>query len=148
MKSFLQFLSEMSAKDLKKAETEIDTVYRLGDADVEFTRHFMNRVLDHGEHGRFEYDDNQQARDTDVTPDELIKMFKKFWSEKGKLLAFQMKRDPKNFEFVLKDVSTSLNIPIAISYDQGRKIVRLDCKTLMRKNSFKVGNQKVVTVRT
>lgn len=146
--AFLDVVMEMSSKELKDAETEIDILYRIGDADVEFTRHFMNRVLDQGDSGRFEYDDNQAARDTDVTPDELVKMFSKFWKEKGKIMALQLKRDPKSFEFVLKDVTSSLNIPIAVSYDQGRKVVRLDCKTLMRKSQFSTGNQKVVTVRT
>lgn len=145
---FKEFLKEMSLRDLNKAEAEIDTIYRVVGADVNFTRHFMNRVLDQGESGRFEYDDNQKPRDTDVTAEELVKVFSKFWKDKGRILALQLRKDPRNFEFVLKDISTSLNIPIAVSVDKGKRVVELDCKTLMRKKNFQTGNQKVISIKS
>ena len=152
MGDFLRFVSEMSAKDLNHAENEIDTIFRVAGADIEFTRHFMNRVLDHGEEGRYEYDDNQYARETDVTPEELVKIFKTFWKEKGRVMALQLKKDPKSFEFVLKDIATAVNIPIAVSVVGNQRVVRLDCQTLIRNPNWRSsslrGNQKIVTVRT
>lgn len=133
----LQQLYELSNRELFSAERKIDNLLRDIGLDVKFSRHAMNRILDPDDSARREYDGNQSARDTDITGDELVTVFKEFKNKYGRQL-LNARNNPEAFIGVLKDASTQLNLPFVIDYDIVRKRVHdLVVKTVMRKSDFK-----------
>jgi len=133
-------LLEMPPADLQKAELAIDVMFRDIGLDVEFTRHFKNRVLD----------DGSEARDTDVTARELFRAFNALKIQYGDQL-LKARNDPKEFVAILKDASTNLNIPFVIDYDKiYNGLHKLTATTLMRKRNFVPNRQggKILTVKT
>ena len=121
-----QFLNEMAQRDLQSLEHIVDDMFRQIGLDVYFTNHFRQRILDNG----------REARDTDVTPDEIYNAFKKMKMQYGSRL-YDARTDPKEFIGILKDISTNLNIPFTIDYDKVHKgLHKLTAMTLMRKKHF------------
>jgi len=103
---------------------ELDHVEQIADAlwsklgvDVEFTRHFFDRV-------------NDERNGRPITADELIAMFQKEFKTNG--IQISNMRRP---EAVLKDLLSSINIPFVLKRNGDEK--ELVAKTVMRKRDFK-----------
>jgi len=95
-------------------EVELDDLMRPVGLDVEFTRHFAERLL---------------GREKAVTIDEIKTAFAKLKKKyKKRLLA--AKRDPESSRALLRDLSADLNIVFAIQGDELTNI------TIMRKANF------------
>lgn len=119
-------ISEMAQADLNAVEQAVDHMFREIGLDVIFTQHFKNRILDNG----------SEARDTDVSAEEVYNAFAALKQTYGKTL-MKAKHDPHEFVGVLKDISTKLNIPFAIDYDRIYKgLHKLNATTIMRKDKF------------
>ena len=113
--------------------TELDNVERFADAlwaklgiDVEFTRHFIDRV-------------NDPRNIKPISAAELVRLFRKEYEQWGKKIKSLDDRE----EAVLNDLLTDINLPFVMrdraTDDSPKELV---AKTVMRKQNFKTPNTK------
>ena len=123
----------MKIQELMEAVTqaELDQVEKFADAlwgklgvDVEFTRHFMDRV-------------NDERNGKQISPAELIRLFKKEYERNGKQIS-----QLAGAEGVMKDLLTTVNLPFVIKDTRDGK--ELVAKTVMRKDQFKTPDPEYV----
>ncbi len=114
----------ISKSDLDNVEKYADRQYKSSGIDVEFTRHFLDRV-------------NDARNKKQITVAELIRLFKQSFKKYGKKIA-QLGPDA---EAVLNDMQTDINMPFALKWDG--KELDLIAKTVMRKPNFATSNQKL-----
>ena len=122
-------LNAQSEKPIKKSDIDqlekyADRLYAAIGVDVEFTRHFMQRV-------------NDPRNKKQITPAELTRLFKQSYKKYGKMIT---KLGP-DAEAVLNDMRTDINMPFALKYDG--KGFDLIAKTVMRKKNFATSNTKL-----
>jgi hypothetical protein len=116
--------ANISKKDLDGVEKYADRLYKSVGIDVEFTRHFLDRV-------------NDVRNKKQITVAELIRLFKQSYKKYGKKIA-QLGPDA---EAVLNDMQTDVNMPFALKWDG--KELDLVAKTVMRKKDFSTSNRKL-----
>lgn len=110
-------------QDLQQLETYADRLFASLGIDVEFSKHFKNRV-------------NDPRNAKPITMAELTRLFKQIYKQHGKPIA-QLGPDA---EAVMKDMRTDVNIPFALQWDG--KELDLVAKTVMRKPNFATSNQE------
>lgn len=111
--------SFVTQSQLNKLETELDNLFSSVGVDIEFTRHFFERV-------------NDERNGRDITIDELRMIFKEVYSEyKSRLRKFG-----NGFEGVFKNPPTAINIPFILQWDDRNEELDLVTKTIMRKKNF------------
>lgn len=115
--------AQLSKKDLDAVEKYADRLYQSVGIDVEFTKHFLDRV-------------NDARNKKQITVAELIRLFKQSYKKYGKKIA-QLGPDA---EAVINDMQTDVNMPFALKWDG--KELDLVAKTVMRKTNFATSNQK------
>lgn len=125
-KGFKEFINEdMSRVELKFAEKLADQWFSKYGIDIEFTKHFLDRLNDRRNNPHIEFN-------------ELVDMFKKSAEQIGKDLSIES----DVIQAVLKDVSTELNIPFVLEPDPDpREKTKFISKTIMRKRDFKTSNK-------
>ena len=106
--------------DLKSVENYADDLFSDVGVDVEFTRHFLDRV-------------NDLRNKEDITPDELKDLYLKAYNKYANTIS---KLHPGE-ERVLTDPQSNINIPFAMNWDGRSPDVDLVNKTVMRKKDFK-----------
>jgi hypothetical protein len=116
--------AKLSKSDLDNVEKYADRLYQAVGIDVEFTKHFLDRV-------------NDERNNKQITVAELIRMFKQSFKKYGKKIA-QLGPDA---EAVLNDMQTDVNMPFALKWDG--KELDLVAKTVMRKKNFGTSNTKL-----
>ena len=111
------FKEEVSQKELNDLEKFADRLLNKFDVDIEFTRHFADRM-------------NDKRNKPAITVAELQRLFKKMAANKGKKI-----KKHGNSEAILKDMQSDLNLPVVINWKNGEfEVVN---KTIMRKKAFK-----------
>jgi len=108
-------VSQQQLNDLEKFADRLLSKFKI---DVEFTRHFADRM-------------NDDRNNPPITVGELQKVFKKIASHKG----VEIRQNP-DIEAVLKDIQSDLNLPIVINYDKNKDEFEVVNKTIMRKKNF------------
>jgi hypothetical protein len=108
-------------KDLEKFADRLLNKYGV---DIEFTRHFGERMSD-------------QRNKPCIKLAELQQMFKRIESSKAEKI-----RKQKDGEYVIVDLQKDLNLPVVIEYKRGTGF-EVRVKTIMRKKNFMTTNQKV-----
>ena len=121
------FEEEVTQKQLNDLERFADRLLDKFGIDVEFTKHFADRMND---------DRNKPA----ITIAELQRVFKKIAKNKAKNI-----RQNPDIEAVLKDIQADLNLPIVINYDSEKDEYEVVNKTIMRKKNFGTSS-KVIKV--
>lgn len=111
--------------DIEMLEIFADRLFAKVGIDVEFTRHFLDRV-------------NDERNVRQITMSELTRLFKQEYKRWGKKIA-QMGPDQ---EAVFKDLATDVNMPFALRWDDKNKELDLIAKTVMRKKDFRTSNQE------
>tara|TARA_B100000287_G_scaffold432774_1_gene492869 strand:+ start:1531 stop:2070 length:540 start_codon:yes stop_codon:yes gene_type:complete len=121
----MRFLSEnfITRSDLKQIETYADRLFAKVGIDVEFTRHFLDRV-------------NDERNKKQISTAELVRIFNKTYQKFGKAIA---KLGP-DAEAVMKDMRTDINMPFVLNLTKGG-MLELVAKTVMRKKNFKTSNK-------
>ena len=114
----------ITQSDLNQVEKFADRLFAKVGIDVEFTRHFMDRV-------------NDARNKKDITPSELTRLFKQSYSKYGKKIA-QLGPDA---EAVINDMKTNINMPFVLNL-KGNEL-ELVAKTVMRKKDFKTSGPKL-----
>ena len=113
----------VTQQQLDALENVLDRVFGNVGIDVEFTRHFLDRV-------------NDVRNVKPISIKELGMLFKKEFVKYGKPIA-QLGPDA---EAVMKDLSSDINIPFALNWN-GEEL-ELVAKTVMRKKNFKSSNKE------
>ncbi len=114
---------EVTANDLKKLEYYVDKIFSNVGIDVEFTRHFLDRV-------------NDQRNVKQITLPELAVLFRDQYRRWGKKIA-QLGPDA---EAVMKDMRSDINIPFVLKWNRQNQELELVAKTVMRKPNFRTSN--------
>lgn len=122
---FIHYLYErVSNKQLKEVEKFADKLFNKLGIDVKFSKHFKDRV-------------NDPRNKKDITAAELIRIFKDTFRRYGKTIK-QMGADA---QAVIKDITTNINIPIALNADpRDEGEIDMVSKTIMRKPNFMTSN--------
>ena len=116
---------QITSSDLEALETFADRIFSKVGIDVEFTRHFLDRV-------------NDERNGKQITASELTRLFKQEYKRWGQPIA-QMGPDA---EAVMKDLQTDINMPFALRWDKENEELDLIVKTVMRKPDFKTSNKE------
>jgi hypothetical protein len=111
--------------DIDQLEVFADRLFAKVGIDVEFTRHFLDRV-------------NDERNIKQITMSELTRLFKQEYKRWGKPIA-QLGPDA---EAVMKDMATNINLPFALRWDHRNNELDLIAKTVMRKANFTTSNQE------
>jgi homoserine dehydrogenase len=114
----------ITKQDLDQIEKYADKLFAKVGIDVEFTRHFLDRV-------------NDERNKKQITTAELTRLFKQSYAKYGKKIA-QLGPDA---EAVIKDMRTDINMPFVLNYKNGE--LDLVAKTIMRKKNFKTPNPEL-----
>ena len=109
--------------DIDQLEIFADRLFAKVGIDVEFTRHFLDRV-------------NDERNVKQITISELTRLFKQEFKRYGKKIA-QLGPDA---EAVMKDLATDINMPFALRWDAENGELDLIAKTVMRKQDFRTSN--------
>ena len=117
-------LMSVTAVDIQQLETFADRIFADVGIDVEFTRHFKDRV-------------NSERNAKPIVPAELTRLFKQERKRYGKPIA-QMGPDS---EAVMRDLQTDINVPFALVFDKDNNELDLIAKTVMRKKDFSTPNK-------
>ena len=120
----LQAQREITKSDLDQLERYADRLFGAVGIDVEFTRHFLDRV-------------NDERNKKQITTAELTRLFKQSYKKFGKKIA-QLGPDA---EAVINDMKTDVNMPFALNLKGGE--LELVAKTIMRKKNFQTRNPKL-----
>jgi len=109
---------EITKPQLDSIEKYADGLFNKLGIDIEFTRHFLDRV-------------NDKRNKKPITTAELIGMFKRLYKKHGKPLS----KIDDDFNAVVKDFNNNINIPFAINVTDDD--IEMYAKTVMRKKDFK-----------
>lgn len=127
---FKQYLIEkedrITIQDLRNLEMYADMLFKNFNIDVEFTRHFFERV-------------NDKRNKKQITFSELSNMFRKAYRKHGQRIS----KLPDGAEAVLKDMESDLNMPFAIVWDSLQNEFDLITKSIMRKKNFKTRSREL-----
>ena len=115
---------QIKKSDLDQVEKYADRIFASLGIDVEFTRHFLDRV-------------NDKRNVKQITPAELTRLFKQSYKKYGKKIA-QLGPDA---EAVINDMKTDINMPFVLNLKGGE--LELIAKTVMRKKDFKTSGPKM-----
>ena len=124
MRKFSEIREQVSKSDLDGVEKFADRLFAKVGIDVEFTRHFLDRV-------------NDERNKKQITTAELTRLFKQTYNKHGKKIP-QLGPDA---EAVLKDMRTDINMPFVLKWDKTSQEFELVAKTIMRKKGFATSNQ-------
>src|SRR5690606_28070521 len=97
--------------------------------DIEFSTHWKERV-------------NDPRNKKQITAQEIIKIFNEALKRHGKRIA----QAGPDFEAVLRDISTDINIPFVLDWDPVNKELDLVAKTIMRVSKLARGDQEELLV--
>jgi hypothetical protein len=112
-------------------QSQLDSIERFADKlwakvglDIEFTRHFLDRL-------------NDSRNKKDITPAEIQRLFKQSYRKYGKKIAAL----GQGAQAVINDMETDINMPFVLQLDNNKEL-DLVAKTVMRKKDFKTTNKK------
>ncbi len=116
---------DVSRSDLDQIEKYADRLFAAVGIDVEFTRHFLDRV-------------NDERNKKPINTAELIRLFRLTYKKHGKKIP---KMGP-DAQAVIRDMETDINMPFVLNIDKSG-MIDMVAKTVMRKKDFKTSNTKL-----
>ena len=116
---------DVTQKQISDLEKFADRLLDKFGVDVEFTRHFADRM-------------NDDRNDPKITIPELQRFFKKIAKNKAKDI-----KQNADSEAVLNDIQADLNLPVVINFDRDKEEFEVVNKTIMRKKNFKTSNKVI-----
>ena len=130
MRSFNEFTNglfeDLSQSDLDAVERMADKLFAKVGIDVEFTRHFLDRV-------------NDARNKKPISSGELVRIFKLTYKKHGSKIS----KLGKNAEAILHDINSHVNIPFILKWDPQNQEFDMISKTVMRKKDFKSDDPKL-----
>lgn len=123
------YTQKITREDLVHLEQVLDKLFKTIGIDVVLTTtHFLQRV-------------NDVRGEGEISLAQLSNIFKKAYQRYNRKITQQ----GPDFEGVLRDVQTNLNVPFVLSWDRENEELDLVAKSAMRKKNFRTRN-KVLTV--
>ena len=116
---------DVTKGELDQIEKYADKLFAAVGIDVEFTRHFLDRV-------------NDERNKKPINTAELIRLFRLTYKKYGKKIP---KMGPEA-QAVIHDMETDINMPFVLNIDRSG-MLDLVAKTVMRKKDFKTSNPKL-----
>ena len=116
----------ISQSELDSIESYLDKLFAAIGIDVEFTRHFLDRV-------------NDARNRKQIEPEELEDLFAKTYEDYGQ----EITKLGSNAEAVIVDMESNINVPFVLKYNPSTKKLELISKTVMRKQNFQTSNKKL-----
>ena len=116
---------DISMSQLNQVEKHLDKIWAKVGIDVEFTKHFHDRV-------------NDARNKKPISTAEVIKIFRQVYRKFGKHIASL----PDGVNVLFKDMQTDINVPVVLRYDNKNKEIDMISKTVMRKKDFKSSTKK------
>jgi predicted kinase len=110
---------EISRAQLASLERALDKIFAAAGIDVEFTKHFHERV-------------NDPRNGKPITVEELAGIFREVWSKHRKTL----ESVDVDWRAIIHDTTSAINIPVVLDYDPRKGEVELVAKTVMRRKAF------------
>ena len=114
---------DISMSQLNQVEKHLDKIWAKVGIDVEFTRHFHDRV-------------NDRRNGKPINTAELLRIYKQIYKKYGKPIS----KLSNGVNILLKDMSTDINVPVVLSWNG--KELEMRAKTIMRKKNFKSRTKK------
>jgi len=114
----------ISQNQLGEIERGLDGIFKKNNIDVQFTRHFFDRLND---------ERNVRIGGSEITSGELVRLFKQEQKRWGKSLQAL----PDNEEGVMKDKKTNINVPFIKKNTPDSQPDKVITKTIMKKPNFK-----------
>lgn len=126
---FYKYLIEqkITKADLEKLESWADSLFAVVDIDIEFTKHFLDRVNDIRNKRQIEFS-------------ELRQLFRDTYSRYGKKIPAL----GDDAQAVIKDMRSDINMPFVLNWDKKSQEFDLVAKTIMRKKNFKTRNRQFI----
>lgn len=118
---------EVTQQDLKQIEKYADDLFKAVGVDVNFTKHFLDRV-------------NDERNIKQITPEELMDLFRKEY----KMYGTRIPKLGPDAEAVMNDMKSNINVPFVLKWDSSSQELDLVAKTVMRKKNFMTPNKKLV----
>ena len=125
LKGSTRIKEDVSKGELDQVEKYADKLFAAVGIDVEFTRHFLDRV-------------NDERNKKPINTAELIRLFRLTYKKYGKKIP---KMGP-DAQAVVRDMETDINMPFVLNVDRSG-MLDLVAKTVMRKKDFKTSNPKL-----
>ena len=125
LKGSTRIKEDVSKSDLDQVEKYADKLFAAVGIDVEFTRHFLDRV-------------NDERNKKPINTAELIRLFRLTYKKHGKKIP---KMGP-DAQAVVRDMETDINMRFVLNVDKSG-MLDLVAKTVMRKKDFKTSNPKL-----
>jgi hypothetical protein len=116
---------DVTQQQISDLEKFADRLLDKFDVDVEFTRHFADRM-------------NDDRNNPKISIPELQRFFKKIAKNKAKDI-----KANANSEAVLNDIQADLNLPVVIKFNRDKEEFEVVNKTIMRKKNFKTPNKVI-----
>lgn len=126
-KYLLEAEDEITETDLKNLEIYADRLFGKIGIDIEFTRHFVDRV-------------NDERNKKQITFSELSRLFREAFKKYGT----KIKQLGDDAEAIIKDMLTDLNMPFVLEWNRRTEELDLIAKTIMRKKGFKSNDPEFV----
>jgi len=118
----LEFITQ---SELDGVELYLDRLFVSVGIDIEFTKHFLDRV-------------NDVRNKRQIEPEEIEDLFAKVYDEYGE----EISKLGSNAEAVLTDMESDVNVPFVLKYNPSSKKLELISKTVMRKQRFQTSNKQ------
>ena len=118
-------ITGVSQQVLDQVEAYADKLFSKVGINVEFTRHFLDRLND------------ERGQQKPISSAELIKLFRDVYRKYGKEIA----NLPDETQSVIKDMNTDINMPFVLNWTKGGR-ADLVAKTILRKADFKTSNKE------
>ena len=115
----------ITRSELNQVEKYADKLFAAVGIDVEFTRHFMDRV-------------NDTRNKKPINTSELIRLFKQSYKKYGKKIA----KLGDDAQAVINDMKTDINMPFVLNLAKDGE-VEMVAKTVMRKKNFQTSGPKL-----
>ena len=127
MIKLLDLLTEtVTRAQLQSLETYADKLFAAVGLDIEFSKHFFDRV-------------NDPRNNRPISDAELTDLFQKTYEKHGKQIASL----GSSAEAVIVDMQKDINIPFVLQYNSRTQQLELVSKTIMRKKNFQTTNKKL-----
>lgn len=123
--------SPISKIQLQVIEKSLDKLFGKLNLDIEFTKHFFDRL-------------NDERNGKQITPSELVQVYTSLYDKYGVDLSHTNIENDSELEELMKSISTDINIPLNIGYNRKNKKIELVAKTIMRKKNFKSPDKVLV----
>jgi len=115
---------EVTKQELKELEKVLDNLFSSLNIDIEFTKHFFDRLND---------DRNKQQ----ITVCELQKVYTSLYQKHG----IEIRDADDQLEELIKSITTNINIPVHFNWNPKTKQLEMVAKTIMRKKEFKTSTK-------